>query len=88
MVSTVRATLCLSPAPMYWAIMTVAPMAKPINREASKKMMGNPVPTAVSAEAPTNWPTTMESTILYSCCRTFPSSSGREKATISRVGEP
>ena len=36
MVSTVRATAARSPAPMYWAIMMVAPTEKPMNREDSR----------------------------------------------------
>ena len=36
MVSTVRPAVSRSPAPMYWAIMMVAPMEKPMNREDSR----------------------------------------------------
>ena len=88
MVLTVRLTCSRSPAPMYWAIMMVAPMLRPMKREESRNTMGKPTLTAVSASLPTKLPTTMESTMLYICCRTFPSSSGSEKVASSPRGLP
>ena len=44
----------------------------------STKNVIDPVePTAAKAVVPTNWPTMMLSTMLYSCWKTVPTNSGR-----------
>ncbi len=63
-------------------------MPSPINRLSIKKTTGNAVPTAARAVLPTNRPTTMLSTMLYSCWNKLPASSGSANNRISRAGLP
>ena len=65
-VSTERWSLSMSRAPKYWPMMTQAPMEKPLKKNTSMFTIMVVDPTAASASLPTKFPTTMESTVLYS----------------------
>ena len=54
----------LSLAPKYWETMTLVPTEIPMKSTSSRLKMGLALPTAARALSPTNFPTTMLSTVL------------------------
>ncbi len=87
-VSTARRTFASSFAPTNCETRIVKPRASPEKSETSKKFMIFVLPTAASASSPTKWPTTMESTRLYICCKRLPASKGSENLRIREKGFP
>ena len=59
-----------------------------MNSTSSRFRMGPAVPTAARAVSPIYLPTTMESTVLYSCWARLPISSGTENLISPRMGLP
>ena len=78
-VCTALCTPSRSRAPNIRAMMTVAPVDRPVKNPMRVLMMLPVEPTAASASLPTKLPTTTESTVLYSCWNTKPSISGTAK---------
>ncbi len=68
--------------------MMLAPVATPMNSTSSRFRIGPAVPTAASAVSPMYLPTTMESTVLYSCCARLPIRSGSENWISLLIGLP
>ena len=71
----------MSFAPKYWEMTTLAPIVKPIARPIRVITIGIVEVTAPSASAPTKFPTTMLSTVLYSCWNMFPMNRGKANFT-------
>ena len=59
-----------------------------MEKEIIKKISWDPLPTAARALLPKNRPTTMESTVLYSCWSRFPRIRGIEKINNCFQMEP
>ena len=57
----------------------MAPEDTPTKKPTSRLMMVPVVPTAARAWVPTYWPTTMVSTVLYSCWKKVPMRIGKKK---------
>ena len=74
--------------PKYWDTIMLAPMDMPTNSTSSRFNMGLALPTAAKALSPTYFPTTILSTVLYSCWAILPMSMGIVKATIFSHGFP
>ena len=53
MVSTASRTRSIFPAPKNWAMTTVPPLERPMNREENMVKTGKPTPTAARAPSPT-----------------------------------
>ena len=60
-------------------LITVAPEDTPTKNPTSRLIMVPVVPTAARAWVPTYWPTTMVSTVLYSCWKKVPIKMGKKK---------
>ena len=75
-------------APKYWDTIIPTPTEIPTNNTSSRFRIGPALPTAASALSPTNLPTIILSTVLYSCCAIFPINMGIVKATIRFPGLP
>jgi hypothetical protein len=78
----------LSLAPKYWATMMPAPVAMAMKSTSSRLMIGIEAPTAERALSPTYLPTTIESTVAYSCWAKFPMRSGTENLSKLLMGRP
>ena len=78
----------MRPAPKSWETTTLLPMDSPEATATDKNTMGKEEPTAATASSPTNFPTTMVSTMLYSCWNKLPATMGRAKKNSSFRGRP
>ena len=68
-------------------MVTIAPVEKPLKKKTSMLTIIVVEPMAARACLLTKFPTMTESTVLYSIWKTFPSISGRAKATsCPRIG--
>ena len=65
-------------------MITVAPMENPLKKKTDMLVIMVVELTAARAWVPTKFPTTMESTVLYSIWKTLPIISGRANSRISR----
>lgn len=83
-VSTARCSSLWSFAPKYLPMITVAPMENPLKKKTDILVIMVVELTAARAWVPTKFPTTMESTVLYSIWKMLPIMSGRANSRISR----
>ena len=81
-------TFSKSLAPKNCEMITVDPMAIPMIKEMSVKMIGNDEPTAARASLPIYCPTMMLSTTLYNCWNILPSNMGVANWKISLLSLP
>ena len=86
--ATVLRVASNSPAPYFWLVRTVNPVAIPLARPITRNIMVPVDPTAASALAPTNLPTMTVSTMLYSCWKVLPNNKGHMKFKINLRGFP
>ena len=71
----------MSFAPKYCEMTTLAPIARPMKSPIRVMTTGIVEVTAPSASAPTKFPTTILSTVLYSCWNIFPMKRGKANFT-------
>jgi len=83
-VSTARWSRPWSLAPKHFPMITVAPMENPLKKKTDMLVIMVVELTAARAWVPTKFPTTMESTVLYSIWKIFPIIRGRANSRISR----
>ena len=87
-VCTALFTSSLRFAPMYCDIITPAPTDAPWLNAISRLTIEPVEPTAARASLPTQFPTIIESTVLYNCCKRLPSISGTENISSFFQIEP
>ena len=75
-------------APNAWETMTAKPFPSPMEKPTTMRLKPPTAPRAASASTPTNLPTTMVSTVAYTCWNRFPKKRGSVKPSRSLSGEP
>ena len=88
MVPTVLATSSCRFAPMYWAMSTVPPTARPLMRLMTRMVTWPPSPTAEAPTGPQNRPTMSMSARLYSAWSRLEAKKGRENKSSCLVTLP